>query len=370
MVQRVGPTGFAVVWRDAPSGEGWMEVRDGDRLVARVPAEAEGGQYVAAVTGLQPGHAYTYRVGLRQEGADQLSSGPWTCKTAPGPTASFSFLAFGDSGTGGWGQYRLASRMTDYRFDLVIHTGDLVYKTGAARDYPHKFFRPYAEIIRSVPFMPVIGNHDYETERGKPLLDTFVLPRNGPPEADPERYYWFDFGCARFAAIDTDGEEGTLRRTVVPWLKKVFASARDRWRFVYCHHPPYTCCAKRDAVEGVQRTLAPAAQEARVDVVFSGHDHLYQRSRPMRSGKAVDDDKGTVYIVSGAGGAKRYPAKPPDQRADTFVSAYDEDYSFTLVDVSPEGLTLQQINTDGRVVDRWELKRPPWSSVARDPQTP
>ena len=65
---------------------------------------------------------------------------------------------------------------------------------------------PYAKLLRFVPFYPSLGNHDVKTDDGAPWLRAFVLPENGPDGVDPERFYWFDYGDARFVALDTTRE--------------------------------------------------------------------------------------------------------------------------------------------------------------------
>jgi len=357
MVQSVGPHGFTVVWRTDERGESGLQLMDGDRATLRVPARLQDGRYLATVRGLEPGRAYVYRVVIAQDGNTRVLGGPWSCKTDPGPGAAFQMAVFGDSGTGGRAQYRVARCIAARPIDLIVHTGDLVYDRGEAADYPDKFFEPYAEMLPSIPFMPVIGNHDYATDRGRPLLDAFVLPRNGPAGTDPERHYWFDYGCARFAAIDTDVDEAELRDRVAPWLVEVFASAGGRWRFVYTHHPLYTGSTARGPSEPIQRALAPAFDRAGVDVAFAGHNHLYERSKPIQGGKVVGGGRGIVYVVTGAGGAKLRPTRPRAEWPDYVETAYDDDHSYTHVLVSPTSLALTQINSAGETVDTWRLER-------------
>ncbi|MBN1343960.1 MAG: metallophosphoesterase [Phycisphaerae bacterium] len=358
MLQQVGPSAFTVVWRTNRPGKGYLEVFEGDRAVLRKQADFSDGQFVARADGLAPGREYTYRIVLGKSGAKIRLGGPWTCKTDPGPNAAFRFVAFGDSGTGTHSQRRLGERMLEHGFDLAIHTGDLIYPAGEPEDYDKKFYQPYRELIARVPFMPSIGNHDFKTDDARPLLDAFVLPTNGPKGSDPERHYWFDFGCARFVAIDSDVAEAALRDRVVPWLEHVFESAGQRWRFVFLHHPAYTACAKRGPHPRVQQVLVPAWEAAGVDVVFCGHNHLYERSKPMLKGKIASPHEGIVYIVTGAGGASLYPAKPYNLRPEYSDRVYDNDYSFTRVDASPRELELQQITIGGRVVDRWQRSGP------------
>ncbi|MCK6456656.1 MAG: metallophosphoesterase [Phycisphaerae bacterium] len=276
---------------------------------------------------------------------------------------TFRFLAFGDSGNGSNTQRALVEQMLLSRPDLVIHTGDLVYPKGEAADYPANFFIPNRELIARAPFMPSLGNHDVATEQGRPYLDTFVLPENGPPGLPPERNYWFDVGDARFVALDTNRDtqrgaisESQMREVVAPWLRRVLTAAGGRWKFVYFHHPPYTNATHRpEDQQFVKDIFVPVFDACRVDVVFCGHNHLYERTKPIRDDRVVPPGDGTVYIVTGAGGVSRYPEALPPL---VYIAAYnDSAFSFTRVDVGPEKLSLTQLDDRGRVIDTLTLGR-------------
>ncbi len=362
MIQMVGPTGFTVVWQTDLPGSGRLVVKLGDQTVADVSAVKENGQYAASVTGLRPGQTYRYEVYDRFGGVSALL-GSWSCKTDAGPTAPVRLLVFGDSGTGSFSQYQLGKRMMEYPFDLILHTGDLVYFDGAPECYPANFFEPYRRMLPSTMFVPVLGNHDLRTRDGEPFLSTFVLPRNGPAGLQPERHFWFDFGCARFVGIDGMAKDAELTGQVAPWLKEVFSSAGRQWRFVFCHYPPYTGTEKRDPDIRLRTLLVPAMEAAGVDMMLLGHNHLYERTHPLRSETVVDDSKGIVYIVTGAGGARLYEEKPVSSRPAYIAAFFDQDLSFTLLDVSPDNLKLRQIDLGGHVVDQWELRRGPRATL-------
>src|SRR5438046_346775 len=77
--------------------------------------------------------------------------------------SSTSFLVFGDSGTGSYRERRLADLMLHYRFDFLIHTGDIAYENGSYWQLQHYFFDIYKPHLSRAPVFPVPGNHDYET---------------------------------------------------------------------------------------------------------------------------------------------------------------------------------------------------------------
>lgn len=363
MVQAVTQDGMTIVWQVNQSGSGEVQVLDGERVARTIPARFEHGRFVARVDGLKPGQTCRYRVVLKQVGSSVVFDEVWTARTNPGPDSDVRFIAFGDSGTGGAGQYRLGEGMPKHKPDVVIHTGDLVYPDGERDDYVDNFFMPYADLLPSALFMPSVGNHDDNTDEAAPLLEVFELPENGPEGTDPERHYWFDWGRARFVALDSTVGKDEIADKIAPWIEKVFADAGPRWRFVYFHHPPYTGCYKHPPAKQIVKGLVPSFERSLVDIVFCGHNHLYERTLPLKGGKVVDPREGVIYIVTGAGGAALYPEKPEDERPAYVAVAYDKDYSFTLVDARASRLELQQIGIDGTLIDRYTLERGPRSSL-------
>lgn len=366
MVQIPEPRTIAVCWRARTSFQGgWVKFAGPDGAERMVPARSENDRYEARLEALEPGVPYTYT--LYHQGFPWRKialSGPHEVRSPPPRSQPFRFIAFGDSGNGSNTQSALVEVMVEQDPDLAIHVGDLVYPSGAAADYPLIFFEPNAPLIRSVPFMPSLGNHDVATASGQPLLDVFLLPENGPEGIQPERNYFFDFGDARFVALDTNPTETRgivsaeeMKRIVAPWLRQVLTDGDARWRFVFFHHPFYTG-SKHSAEDAayVKHAFVDVFEEAGVDIVFCGHNHLYERTAPINQDRIVADGDGVVYITTGAGGVSRYPERetPPE-----YMRAYnDKVFSFTCVDVSGERLELRQIDEGGRVIDEYTIAKP------------
>ncbi|MFQ5502674.1 MAG: metallophosphoesterase family protein, partial [Phycisphaerae bacterium] len=290
-------------------------------------------------------------------------SGPHSVKTPAPRGRPIRFIAFGDSGNGSNTQANLGAVMTAQKPDFLIHVGDLVYSAGEAEDYPFNFYEPYAALIRSVPFMASLGNHDVVTDRGGPLLNEFVLPENGPAGIERERNYYFDFGDARFVALDTNQviEGGAItaeqmKTIVAPWLHEVLTDCDARWKFAYFHHPFYT--GSDHFAEGqayVKDAFVAVLEECGVDLVFCGHNHLYERTWPIREDRIVGDGEGVVYITTGAGGVNVYPETDPPP---AYMRAFnDEAFSFTRVDLKGDVLELKQINDSGGIVDEYTVRK-------------
>ncbi len=296
-------------------------------------------RHIVKLNGLRAGTTYRYRIGSNGRA---LADGKFQSAKPPG--RAFSFVAWGDSGTLSRGQFEVAAQIEKARPDLLLHTGDLIYNRGAARDYNPKFFRVYAPTLARVPFYGSLGNHDTRTRNGQPFLDNFVLPPNGPPGMQAERNYSFDYGDAHFAALDSNLSETELRRDIAPWLQRDMTASRARWKFVFFHHPPFTS-GQYSRASHTRSALAPLLARLRVDIVFNGHDHGYERWKPR---------DGVTYIVTAAGGAGLYPRS----QTNPATARYRNDvHSFTRIAINGRTLRGQQIAANGQVIDQWTMTK-------------
>jgi len=349
MVQLLGEDTATIVWFTSrpDSTDTFRYVFDG-RSERTMPVERDGTRHRVKLTGLSADTRYAYTIALPSRVLAAAS-----CRTAKPAGKSFTFLAFGDSGLGGPEQYRLAARMIDYRPDFIVHTGDLIYPGGERWRYRERFFEPYAALIRELPFWPSLGNHDVgKRNKGQPFRDVFDLPENGPATQPPEYNYWFDYADARFVVINSNVGIEVLRDEVAPWCEQVLGSAKARWKFAVFHHPPYTN-GKYAPNTNEQSTLVPAFERTGVDIVFCGHDHLYERTVPMRGGAPADG--GVVYVVSGAGGAELYKLKK--DMPSYYAASYDGTHGFTVISIDGDALTLRQVDIDGRTIDDWSTTK-------------
>lgn len=363
MVQMPEAGKLTIVWEWEPQGTTYLRWSDGARSEL-VPATEHGDRFEAVIQNVDVGQTVQYSLaygGLFGMARDQ---GPThTVRMPPDRKATIRFIAFGDSGSGGNGQYDLAAIMARQKCDLVIHTGDLIYPAGAPQDYYRKFYDPYAALIASAPFMASLGNHDCATDKGAPLLRQFVLPQNGPAGIEPERNFWFDYGSARFVALDTNRstELGTIsfedmKAKVAPWLREVLSSNDARWKFVFFHHPPYTGSTHDAGGQAfVKDAFSAILDDTGVDMVFTGHNHLYERTAPIRGDKVVGEGEGPVYITTGAGGAPQYPEELPPPAYMRFYK--DKIFSFSVIDLAGDKLTLRQIDENENVIDEYVIDK-------------
>ena len=204
------------------------------------------------------------------------------------------------------------------------------------------------------PFYPSVGNHElYDGSCGyQGYADVYCLPGN-VPSGDEEEYYSFDWGNAHFVALDTnqDYSDGSPQYN---WLVNDLQTSTQPWEFVLFHHPVYSSGYHGHTSE-VPTHLVSVFEIYGVDVVFSGHDHHYERTCPILEGVCTTpQDGGVVYYVTGGGGAPLYPPL-----GDWFTVCSAMRNHFLEVEVNSCRLRLDAIGTDGSVFDTYEIDHCP-----------
>src|SRR5947208_8614453 len=244
----------------------------------------------------------------------------------PGGRGTIVFALIGDSGSGDIAQQTVADAMLSYftaahHFPFVLMLGDNLYDD----DYTGEFTKPYTPLLdRGVKFYAAIGNHDRD-------LEIHFKPFN----MQDRDYYAFDQGNARFVALNSNHPTDPAQ---IKWLDTVFAGAGSKWRICFFHHPLYSSGQHAGESRDVIRpALEPALVKNRVNVAFSGHEHLYERVAPQQ---------GVRYFVSGGGGRNLY---------NFHGSAFDEigisQHHFMVVAIDGDRLLFEAITPQQKLLD-------------------
>jgi len=353
-------------------------------------------EHEVRLTGLQPATKYFYSAGNKKK--DTFKGESFWFKTSPLISSvkneSVRFWVTGDQGYPNPIQDQVRDsaiawvkqnprQKNNSLFDFWLTTGDNAYRSGTNEQFQAGFFEPYKTLLRNTPVWPAYGNHD---SRRWVFFDIFTFPENaeiGGVASGTEHYYSFNYANIHIVMLDTESSDLDVDGEMLTWLKKDLAANKQQWLVAVSHHPPYTRGShdsddKRHSggrLNATRENILPILERGGVDLVLSGHSHMYERSKLINchyglsdsfTSKFIRDDSkksiyrkkasklsaynGTVYAVVGSSskvneGPLDHPAMP---------------YSFKqagsmVVDVNKNHLKASFINKEGVVIDHFEI---------------
>jgi predicted MPP superfamily phosphohydrolase len=251
-------------------------------------------------------------------------------------SGSVRFAVIGDSGTGNKEQYEVAQELDRYRqavkFDFVIMLGDNIYGGHSASDFKRKFEEPYKALLEAgVKFYASLGNHD------DPNIERLYKPFN----MNGQRYYTFKRGNVQFYALDST----YMDTQQLTWLEQNLRSSNALWKICYFHHPLYNDGKMHGPDLDLRNQLTPLLKSYGVNVVFSGHEHAYERIKPQN---------GIYYFIQGDSGKLE---RHDFHRRDEMQTSFDRDRTFMLVEIDGDNLYFQTVARSGETVDAGVLTR-------------
>jgi 3',5'-cyclic AMP phosphodiesterase CpdA len=257
-------------------------------------------------------------------------------------TAKTRFAVVGDFGTGGIDEVAIAAGMLDAHrksaLDLVVAVGDNIYPNGSGRYFNKHFEEPFAGLLKErVKFYAVLGNHDVEEGR-----------------KDQVNYPLFNMGGSNYYSISRNNglvdffmlDSTDLSTTQLGWLENSLHESRAIWKLAALHHPIYSSGKKHGSDLRMRKQLEPLFTRHRVQAVFAGHDHVYERTKPQQ---------GIQYFITGAGGKCR--RGDIDMKSELRASSYDLDNSFMLIETDETEMSFKSINQAGETVDSGIIKQ-------------
>jgi len=184
---------------------------------------------------------------------------------------------------------------------------------------------------------PTVGNHE------KPFYRYFQIYSEFYENAS---YYSFDKGRMHLIALDTNVpyNPGSPQ---YEWLVQDFEKNEADWTFVFLHRPVYSP-ARGTSYGAMRRTILPLFEKYKVDMVFSGHAHTYERSYPIHDNKI--DDSGVVYVIAAGGGAPLY-----DLRENSWTAKMIKSHHFVKIRIKGNTLILNTYNQTNGLIDHYEM---------------
>ncbi len=249
---------------------------------------------------------------------------PWLMKRP-------KIVIYGDSRTQHDKHQKVVDAISKVNPRVVFHTGDLV-EDGLKPEQWVIFNEITSDIRESAEFYPVLGNHENNSEL---YFENFNLPNN-------ERWYTVQIEDIRFILLDSNTDI-TTDSDQYKWLKSELANTgRDvKFTVILLHQPLFTSQKNHKPKKSLKKSLVPLFEQYKVDVVFSGHSHYYERFL----------HNGIYYIISGGGGAPLYHFSNPDPESEFFAKKYH----FCLLKPEENRLTIEAIDTDMNVIDKVRL---------------
>lgn len=378
-------TSQSVTWRtDHTIDSAWAEIaiasgaprfwRNARRIAAKTEEmDARNVQHAHVIanyhsvtfTDLVPDTIYAYRVGSGDHWSEWIHF-----RTADTQWKPFAFLYVGDAQNdimSLWSRLIRAGFSKAPEASFIVHAGDLVNIAHSEEDWTEWFYA--GNFIHSmIPSVPVPGNHEYRHYNNQDRITNirrlsvqwrpqFTLPENGPKGLE-ETCYYFDYQGARFIALNSNIE---LEKQI-PWADSILTHNPYPWAIVTFHHPVYSASDQRDNPE-LREKWKPIFDKHRVDLALQGHDHSYARGHtPLASNNvmdgmnALDDQTGTVYVVSVSGG-KMYQLKPDGWKSYGAERARGAENTqlFQVIRIDRDTLHYEAYTAIGELYDAFDL---------------
>ena len=372
----------------------WLALRTEENLqLPKLHSAAAGTfQYEAKLAGLKPATRYYYAVFNGEQRLTPANEGySFTTPPPVGTRQPIRFWVIGDGGTGRQAQADVHRAMVNllqqekHPLSFWLHVGDMAYGTGRDVEFQSRFFESYEPTLRSSVCWPAMGNHEGHTSKGVtgigPYYDAYVLPKRGEAgglASGTEAYYSFDHGNIHFICLDSHDLDRKPAGAMAKWLKADLERASADWMIAFWHHPPYTKGShdsdkEKDLTE-MREYVMPIIESGGVDLVLTGHSHIYERSMlmdgayatptvaenvilddgdgdpkgdgPYRKSAGIEPHEGTLQIVAGnAGATLGRNGTLPTMRKTIF------EHGSVIVDVNGDTLTARMIDREGRVRD-------------------
>lgn len=312
---------------------------------------------------LKPNTMYGYRVGDGKIWSEWIQF-----KTAKKEGEPFSFLYVGDAQNyilELWSRLIREGYKKAPSASFIIHAGDLINDAHEEHQW-HEWFMAGGWIHRSLPSIPIPGNHEYnpqvqnDIDEGIKRLSVqwnsqFTLPMNGV-DGIKETNYYIDYQGVRFIALNSN----ILIAEQAEWLEDVLSDNPNKWTIATYHHPIFSASRGRDN-ETLRNLWKPLFDKYNVDLALQGHDHTYTRGRvaPYETnivdGENIQDATGTVYVVSVSGG-KMYKVKPGWEDYEALRDRVGNNKQlFQVISVDGNKLSYKSYTATGELFDAFDL---------------
>lgn len=305
----------------------------------------------AELINLQPGATYHYRVGS--------SAGVWsqdfTFTTEPQEDEPFVFFAGADPNAEFRRMGHVLSAAKSHDPDFFIIAGDTV---GCGRpDLWKAWFDVIEDVLTrsSLTYMPSTGNHELADDPGYANYQAFNILPNG---SGTEVWYSFDYSNVHFVSLDNVGWGSTAEQ--LEWLERDLSATDKDWKIVMFHAPPFSSGTAHGSNSNARENIVPILDRYHADLVISGHNHVYERSKPINYTLSSDApvgsyQEGTCYLQpSPTGGAVEKSATEGNWWTEVLKWPL---YTISKVTVTEDALLIEALDRYNNVFDQFTITK-------------
>jgi predicted phosphodiesterase len=220
----------------------------------------------------------------------------------------FTFVVFGDSRSNRDIRRMVSNQVNTESPDFVIHSGDMVDNGNSWSEW-QKWLADSMPLLQNSTMFGTRGNHEEDGE---------YYSRVFTPPIDKDCWYSFDYGPCHFVIID-DNVPYEEESDQYHWLETDLSFTEKPYKIAVQHEGMY-CAGGHNSNMNLRQSLEPLFNQYGVQIVFSGHNHFYQRTEEIN---------GTIYITTAGAGAPLYT--PGDA---WFVNYSKKAYHYCAVNIS------------------------------------
>ena len=303
-----------------------------------------------SLTGLTQGREYRYKIGGFEESF-----------RVPQESDVTRFLYLGDvqfqesmEEYEEWGQMVRRAYREHPDLDFAVIGGDLVNSPGELSQW--ETFLEACDVFAKLPVVTVAGNHE-GVHSNYTYQKLFALPDDAEEDQSGEEFYSLDFGNVRMLMMDSSflteerrqsmGKDAWAKeeQRVEAWIRSRTGSCEKPWLAAVIHHPVYGMHDEDTVSPQIRRLWAPLLETGGVRIVFSGHQHLYQRTRSIH---------GVVYLM-GNSGQRESRFFHGNNLPEYTQQIYDRGANYQIVEVGARRLKMTSYNQKGLVIDETVL---------------
>lgn len=275
----------------------------------------------------------------------------------------FSFAAIGDSRDGMAAWTKVSNQANGrYKTDFTVFNGDIVADASVKSQWD-SWFNAGSAYLENNLVLHALGNHDAKG------TSTYLNNFESPEVNGQSLYYAVRYANAIFITLNSEDATNTAQYN---WLKTTLAAASAdpsiQWKIISFHRPFYTVGSHAGEMNNQYSTWWKAFDDNGVDLILNGHDHMYERTKPINRNVSTSapvtkygsgPNEGRCEIVCGGAGAPFYSGK-----ANAFVEKLVTNKNhFCKLNVRPlpnGGTELRDstFDSDGNLIDNFVITKP------------